>query len=180
MRILRQPIMNSYLLTLVLIGLVVVTLASWFGMFLSRGITGPIKLLARGTQAIAGGDLNFRIPAVGDDEIGQLVDSFNQMTADLRASAAELERRRQYTETLLRNVSAGVVGLDHDGRRHRHQSMRRAPARAQRRRCHRPQLPGRVPAAAGARARRRVRLRHPSARGALDRQARSRGQPRPS
>ncbi|HKN12883.1 MAG TPA: ATP-binding protein [Candidatus Binatus sp.] len=115
LRILRQPIMNSYLLTLVLIGLVVVTLASWFGIFLSRGITGPIKLLARGTQAIAGGDLNFRIPAVGDDEIGHLVDSFNQMTADLRASAAELERRRQYTETLLRNVSAGVVGLDHDG-----------------------------------------------------------------
>jgi two-component system nitrogen regulation sensor histidine kinase NtrY len=115
LRILRQPIMNSYLLTLVLIGLVVVTLASWFGIFLSRGITGPIKLLARGTQAIAAGDLNFRIPAVGDDEIGQLVDSFNQMTADLRSSAAELERRRQYTETLLRNVSAGVVGLDHDG-----------------------------------------------------------------
>ncbi len=115
LRILRQPIMNSYLLTLVLIGLVVVTLASWFGIFLSRGITGPIKLLARGTQAVAGGDLNFRIPAVGDDEIGHLVDSFNQMTADLRASAAELERRRQYTETLLRNVSAGVVGLDHDG-----------------------------------------------------------------
>ena len=115
LRILRQPIMNSYLLTLVLIGLVVVTLASWFGIFLSRGITGPIKLLARGTQAIAGGDLNFRIPAVGDDEIGQLVDSFNQMTADLRSSAAELERRRQYTETLLRNVSAGVVGMDHDG-----------------------------------------------------------------
>ena len=115
LRILRQPIMNSYLLTLVLIGLVVVTLASWFGIFLSRGITGPIKLLARGTQAIAAGDLNFRIPAVGDDEIGHLVDSFNQMTADLRSSAAELERRRQYTETLLRNVSAGVVGLDHDG-----------------------------------------------------------------
>ena len=115
LRILRQPIMNSYLLTLALIGLVVVTLGSWFGMFLARGITGPIKLLARGTQAVAGGDLNFRIPAVGDDEIGHLVDSFNQMTADLRASAAELERRRQYTETLLRNVSAGVVGLDHDG-----------------------------------------------------------------
>jgi two-component system nitrogen regulation sensor histidine kinase NtrY len=115
LRILRQPIMNSYLITLVLIGLVVVTLASWFGIYLSRGITGPIKLLARGTQAIAAGDLNFRIPAVGDDEIGHLVDSFNQMTADLRSSAAELERRRQYTETLLRNVSAGVVGLDHDG-----------------------------------------------------------------
>jgi two-component system nitrogen regulation sensor histidine kinase NtrY len=115
LRILRQPIMNSYLLTLVLIGLVVVSLASWFGIFLSRGITGPIKLLARGTQAVAAGDLNYRIPAVGDDELGHLVDSFNQMTADLKASATELERRRQYTETLLRNVSAGVVGLDRDG-----------------------------------------------------------------
>ncbi|MDB5107792.1 MAG: sensor signal transduction histidine kinase [Candidatus Binatus sp.] len=115
LRILRQPIMNSYLLTLVLIGLVVVTLASWFGMFLARGITGPIKLLARGTQAIAAGDLNHRIPDVGDDEIGHLVNSFNQMTTDLRVSAAELERRRLYTETLLRNVSAGVAGLDNDG-----------------------------------------------------------------
>ncbi|MDO8433184.1 MAG: ATP-binding protein [Candidatus Binatus sp.] len=115
LRILRQPILNSYIMTLVLIGLVVVTLASWFGMFLARGITGPIKLLARGTQAIARGDLNYKIPAVGDDEIGHLVDSFNQMTSDLRASAEELERRRQYTETLLANVSAGVVGLDSDG-----------------------------------------------------------------
>ena len=53
---------------------------------------------------------------VGDDEIGHLVSSFNRMTADLRASTAELERRRLYTETLLRNVSAGVVGLDAEGK----------------------------------------------------------------
>jgi two-component system, NtrC family, nitrogen regulation sensor histidine kinase NtrY len=116
LRILRQPILNSYVLALVLIGLVVATLASWFGMYLARGITGPIKLLARGTQAVAEGNLSYRIPEVGDDEIGQLVDSFNHMTADLRASAAELERRRRYTETLLANVSAGVVGLDPGGR----------------------------------------------------------------
>jgi len=76
-------------------------------MFLARGITGPIKLLARGTQAIARGDLNYKIPAVGDDEIGHLVDSFNQMTADLRGSAEELERRRQYTETLPRECFGG-------------------------------------------------------------------------
>ena len=56
LRILHQPIMNSYVLALVLIGLAVVLLASWFGMYLARGITGPIKLLAEGTQAIAGGE----------------------------------------------------------------------------------------------------------------------------
>jgi two-component system nitrogen regulation sensor histidine kinase NtrY len=98
-----------------LIGLVVVLLASWFGMYLARSVTVPIKLLAEGTQAIAHGDLDYEIPSVGDDEIGQLVNSFNQMTADLRASQTELERRRAYTETLVRNVSAGVVGLDPQG-----------------------------------------------------------------
>ncbi|MGH8011166.1 MAG: ATP-binding protein, partial [Candidatus Binataceae bacterium] len=115
LRILRQPIMHSYIVALVLIGLAVVLLASWFGMYLARGITGPIRQLALGTQAIAGGNLSYEIAPVGDDEIGHLVESFNHMTADLRASRAELERRRRYTETLLRNVSAGVVGLDAEG-----------------------------------------------------------------
>ncbi len=115
LRILRGPILNSYIITLVLIGLVVVMLASWFGMYLARGITGPIKRLLQGTQAIAAGNLDYTIARVGDDEIGQLIESFNQMTADLRDSAAELDRRRRYTETLLENVSAGVVGLDGDG-----------------------------------------------------------------
>ncbi len=116
LRALKQPIMRNYLLALLMIGLVVVLLASWFGIFLARGITGPIKLLAEGTHAVAAGDLNHEIPAVRDDEIGQLVTSFNQMTADLRTSNTELERRRRYTETLLRNVSAGVVALDRAGR----------------------------------------------------------------
>jgi len=115
LRTLRQPIVRSYFLALMLIGLVVVLLASWFGMYLARGVTVPIKLLAEGTQAIAHGDLDYEIPSAGDDEIGQLVNSFNRMTADLRASQTELERRRAYTETLLRNVSAGVVGLDPQG-----------------------------------------------------------------
>ncbi len=116
LRALKQPIMRNYLLALAMIGLVVVLLASWFGIYLARGITGPIKLLAEGTHAVAAGDLNYEIPAVRDDEIGHLVASFNQMTADLRASNTEIERRRRYIETLLSNVSAGVVALDRAGR----------------------------------------------------------------
>ncbi len=116
LRALKQPILRNYLLALLMIGLVVVLLASWFGIFLARGITVPIKLLAEGTHAVAAGDLSYEIPTVSDDEIGHLVTSFNQMTADLRATNAELEQRRRYTETLLRNVSAGVVALDRAGR----------------------------------------------------------------
>ena len=116
LRALKQPIMRNYLLALAMIGLVVVLLASWFGIFIARGITGPIKLLAEGTHAVAAGDLNHEIPAVRDDELGHLVTSFNHMTADLRTSNTELEQRRVYTETLLSNVSAGVVALDRSGR----------------------------------------------------------------
>ncbi len=116
LRILHQPIMHSYILALVLIGLAVVLLASWFGIYLARELTGPIKLLAEGTHALAAGNLNYEIAPVGDDEIAHLVESFNRMTSDLRKSRAELERRRRYTETLLLNVSAGVVGLDPEGR----------------------------------------------------------------
>jgi two-component system, NtrC family, nitrogen regulation sensor histidine kinase NtrY len=116
LRILHQPVMHSYILALVLIGLVVVLLASWFGIYLARELSGPIKLLAEGTHALAAGDLNYEVPPVGDDELAHLVRSFNLMTSDLRNSRAELERRRRYTETLLLNVSAGVVGLDPEGR----------------------------------------------------------------
>src|SRR5205085_10797140 len=69
-----------------------------------------------GRHALDVGNLNYGIPPVGDDAIAQLVGSFNRMTSDLRRSRAELERRRRYTETLLLNVSAGVVGLDPEGR----------------------------------------------------------------
>ena len=116
LRILHQPIMHSYVLALVLIGLAVVLLASWFGIYLARELTGPIKSLAEGTHALAAGNLNYEIAPVGDDEIGHLVESFNRMTSDLRKSRAELEQRRRYIETLLLNVSAGVVGLDREGR----------------------------------------------------------------
>ncbi len=61
LRALKQPIMRNYLLALLMIGLVVVLLASWFGIFLARGITVPIKLLAEGTHAVAAGDLNYEI-----------------------------------------------------------------------------------------------------------------------
>ena len=52
---------------------------------------------------------------MADDEIGVLVDSFNRMTSDLKMSKEDLEQRRKYMETVLRNVSAGVVAVDKEG-----------------------------------------------------------------
>ena len=49
------------------------------------------------------------------DEIGMLVQSFNQMTGDLQVSRSELEQRKKYMEIVLKNVAAGVISIDEKG-----------------------------------------------------------------
>ncbi len=113
---LQRPIKNAYILTLLLITLVIIFSATWFGLFLAKGITVPIQRLAEGTHEVAHGNWDYHIEASGDDEIGTLVDSFNQMTRDLKQINLELERRRRYMETLLANITAGVISLDPSGK----------------------------------------------------------------
>jgi two-component system, NtrC family, nitrogen regulation sensor histidine kinase NtrY len=112
---LKTPIKNSYILALLLVTLVIIFGASWFGLYLAKGISGPIQKLAEGTHQVAHGNWDYKIESGGDDEIGMLVDSFNQMTGDLKQINVELERRGQFVETLLANIAAGVISVDPEG-----------------------------------------------------------------
>jgi two-component system nitrogen regulation sensor histidine kinase NtrY len=76
----------------------------------------PIQRLAEGTEAVARGNYDFQVRAVGDDEIAFLVRSFNKMTSDLKQSRFDAERRRVLIETILGNLAVGVIALDKDGR----------------------------------------------------------------
>ena len=120
--LLKNPLKFSYIITLFLVTLLIIFAATWFGLFLAKGITVPIQDLAEATLKIAQGDLDHQINVVAGDEIGVLVNSFNQMTKDLKKSNQRLEQvnldiesRRKYMETVLRNVSAGVVSVDREG-----------------------------------------------------------------
>ncbi len=113
---LKRPVKNSYILTLLLITLVIIFSATWFGLYLAKGITVPIQKLAEGTHEVAHGNWDYQIEASGDDEIGTLVDSFNQMTRDLKQINLELGRRGRYMETLLGNITAGVISVDPEGK----------------------------------------------------------------
>ena len=129
LKLLRQPIKGIYILLFLLMTLVIVFSVTWFGLYLARGITVPIQLLAHGTREVAAGNLDYRVTAQADDEVGILVESFNQMTQDLKSSKAQLElaygdlqakhaeltERRQYTETVLEAVATGVVSTDAAG-----------------------------------------------------------------
>jgi len=113
---LKAPAKNSYILSLLLITLVIIFAAIWCGLYLAKGITVPIQQLAAGTHEVAHGNWDYQIEAVSDDEMGTLVDSFNQMTCDLKQSNLELVRRGKFVETLLANITAGVISLDSQGR----------------------------------------------------------------
>jgi two-component system nitrogen regulation sensor histidine kinase NtrY len=117
----RGPVKTMYVLILLIVALVIIFVGFWFGMTLARDITDPLERMAEATDKIATGDLNVFVEPAGDDELGVLVRSFNKMTEDLRASRDELvrvnldlESRRKYMETVLKNVAAGVLALDPD------------------------------------------------------------------
>ncbi|MBI3624830.1 MAG: PAS domain S-box protein [Candidatus Rokubacteria bacterium] len=116
LKLLKNPIKGIYILLFLLMTLIIVFSFTWFGLYMARGITVPIQLLAEGTREVAAGNLNYKVQALADDEIGTLVDSFNRMTGDLQAKHNELEERRQYTETVIQAVATGVVSLDPAGR----------------------------------------------------------------
>ncbi|MEN8256654.1 MAG: ATP-binding protein [Thermodesulfobacteriota bacterium] len=121
--LLQQPIKTSLLVILLIVTLLVMFSAIWFGFYVAGGLTTPIGKLADATLRVADGELDFVIEKDSGDEMGTLVESFNKMTRDLLVGKRsleqfnlELENRRRYTETILQNVPAGVVSLDSKGR----------------------------------------------------------------
>jgi two-component system nitrogen regulation sensor histidine kinase NtrY len=90
----RQPIKSGYTLSFLLVTLVVIFSATWFGFRLAKGITGPIQRLGEGMREVAQGNWSYRAEPEGDEEITTLFGSFNQMTADLTAIHSALEERR--------------------------------------------------------------------------------------
>lgn len=113
--VLKQPIVNSYTLTLLLITLVVLLAAIWFGFTFAKGFTVPIQVLGEGMREVAQGNLGHRAEAGGDQEFAPLFDSFNQMAGELQTTHSELEERRGYIENVLRNITAGVLSVDETG-----------------------------------------------------------------
>jgi two-component system sensor histidine kinase BaeS len=93
-------------------------LALLLGIFLSRTLTRPIRELTEATQAVAEGNLGSQVSIHSRDEMGQLAESFNKMSADL---ARSIEARKQMTADIaheLRTPLSLIIGhaeAVHDG-----------------------------------------------------------------
>ncbi|HQH26149.1 MAG TPA: HAMP domain-containing protein, partial [Oligoflexia bacterium] len=110
----RRPLVSSYFLTLVVVTLLIVFGAIWVGFYLAKQLSIPIGLIAEGTQQVAHGNLDHRIPEVGDDELSVLVRDFNIMTKDLKELTEKLLAGRRYMETVLARVGVGVISINRD------------------------------------------------------------------
>ena len=120
---------STMLQTLALMTLLVLFIAFWMAINVSRSIAEPVQRLAEATARIRRGELDYHATVVGDDELATLARSFNEMTTELAENRRRLQQsaddlqvinrqlleRRQYIETILQSLSAGVISLDETG-----------------------------------------------------------------
>ena len=115
----RSALKRVYQLTLTLTLLLALTSALALALVLSERFAAPLGLLAAGTRAVAQGDFTLRQPVTSRDELGVLTESFNTMTAQLAEAKAKTEESqratettRAYLESVLSNLSSGVLAFD--------------------------------------------------------------------
>jgi len=92
---------RSILWTGLLVGLGGIAFGVLIGLWTTERITRPVKRLAEGARAVAGGDLAARVPITSGDEIGELAESFNRMTEQLleqRERTVQAERVAAWRE----------------------------------------------------------------------------------
>jgi PAS domain S-box-containing protein len=115
----RRGLKRIYGITLTLTLLLALLSAVALSFVLSDRLSAPLNVLVEGTRAVAQGDFSRQAAVASTDELGQLTQSFNSMTlqlADARGDAerhqAELAQAKAYLESILANLSAGVLAFD--------------------------------------------------------------------
>jgi nitrogen fixation/metabolism regulation signal transduction histidine kinase len=119
----REGLRRMYIGTLTLSLFLAVFGAVLLAIILGNQLMRPLLLLAAGVSEVAAGDLSPKPALQGKDELGGLTRSFADMTQQLADARAAVERSmdqvsaaRANLQTILDNLTAGVIVLDHEGR----------------------------------------------------------------
>jgi len=117
----RRGLKRLYGITLTLTLLLALLSALAAAFLLSERLSAPLNVLVEGTRAVAQGDFSRQAAVSSRDELGLLTQSFNSMTqqlADARSLAernqGQLAHAKAYLESILANLSAGVLAFDDD------------------------------------------------------------------
>ncbi|MFN3455056.1 MAG: ATP-binding protein [Pseudobdellovibrio sp.] len=120
--LIENPLRSMYFIMQIVMSLVILFAAVWFGFHLAKQLSIPLVQLGRATRRVAGGDYSTLEIESGSEEINSLIANFNQMATNLSASELELQQTiknlnqyTRYVEIVLGNVSAGVLSVDMQG-----------------------------------------------------------------
>ncbi|MGY4688238.1 cell wall metabolism sensor histidine kinase WalK [Salibacterium sp. K-3] len=91
-------------------------LTALLGILLSQTITRPIVDMRRQARVMMDGDFSRRVRVYGQDEIGQLAESFNSLTLNLKEAHSTTEGERKKLSSVLTHMTDGVIATDELGR----------------------------------------------------------------
>ncbi len=109
---LHAPLKLSFTLVLSLVLLLSLFAAIWMAFFSAQRLVAPLSNLAEGTRAVARGDYDKQLPVTHQDELGFLVQSFNDMTRRIARARDDVKRQQIYLEAILERLSSGVISFD--------------------------------------------------------------------
>ncbi|MDG4813238.1 ATP-binding protein [Hydrogenovibrio sp. 3SP14C1] len=116
---LKGPLKTSFTVILSMVLLLTIISTLLFTIKTIQNITRPIRTLARGTKAVAKGDYTISMPVVQEDEMGQLIHSFNDMIQqiakarnDIKFGHQQTEMQKLYLQAIIKNLNSGVLTLD--------------------------------------------------------------------
>ena len=120
----RGRLLFNFALLYLAFALILILAAIWLGMWFAEGLSRPVGRLAAAAEAVGGGNLDVQVPEdPGEDEISTMGRVFNAMTRQLKgqretllANTRQIEERRRLFDSVLGSVTAGVIGLDAEGR----------------------------------------------------------------
>jgi len=120
----RSDLQIRFAMIFVVVALLLLLAAIWVGLAVANNLSRPIGKLIFAAEKVGAGDLSARVDqGPGRDEISSLLHAFNSMTEklqtqqhDLLDANEQLDNRRRFIEAVLSGVTAGVIGLDRDGR----------------------------------------------------------------
>ena len=86
------------------------------GFLVSRSLSRPVKDLIEASRKVAAGDFDVRVFPKTKDEIRDLAENFNSMTAEIKGLFNDLSRQKEELESVLSSIQEGLLVLEKDGK----------------------------------------------------------------
>jgi two-component system nitrogen regulation sensor histidine kinase NtrY len=120
----RLGIQVAFALMFTVIALIVLLSSAWIGLDFANRLVAPIRRLIGAANVVSTGNLNIQVPVRrSEGDLARLGETFNKMTQELRTQHEDIIRardlidsRRRFTEAVLAGASAGVIGVNADGK----------------------------------------------------------------